>query len=511
MMHERLLELIRQVGSPKVLLVGDFMLDRYLYGYTDRISPEAPVMVLNVTKRQHRPGGAGSVAKDLVVLGAEVSCLGVVGEDQSGAELLTLLTEMGSVNIDSLITVKDRPTTSKERLIGLAQHRHQQQLMRIDEESNSPLKSADEKRLLDSLSGLLDWCDVVCLEDYNKGVLSGSFGVEVIRQAKQKGKNVIVDPAATNDYSRYTGAWVVKPNRRELSMATGITLTDASNWRQACKQLSKQHKIENVVVTLDKQGAFLYSGKTSQGDLIPTRARDVYDVTGAGDMVLATLGLMMGGCYESVESPKLSEVVYLANVAGGLEVERYGCVGISREEIVAELVREGRIETGKLRSTEALLSELTWQRQREKKIVFTNGCFDILHSGHLDLLNFAKSQGDILIVAINSDRSVAALKGPGRPINNQQERANMLGALETIDYVVVFDEETPQAMIEAITPDVLIKGADWKGNIVGQPWVEEHGGEVVVMPLTPGHSTTDIIERVIEKTQKPSTPSGEKS
>ena len=509
-MHERLLQLIRQVGSPKVLLVGDFMLDRYLYGYTDRISPEAPVMVLNVTERQHRPGGAGSVAKDLVVLGAEVACLGVVGEDQNGGELLTLLTKMGSVNIDGLITVKDRPTTSKQRLIGLAQHRHQQQLMRIDEESNGPLKSADEKRLLDSLASLLDWCDVVCLEDYNKGVLSGSFGCEVIRQAKQKDKKVIVDPAATNDYSRCTGAWMVKPNRRELALATGITLEDSSDWQRACEQLSKEHKIDNLVVTLDKEGAFLYQASANRGDLVPTRARDVYDVTGAGDMVLATLGLLMGGRYESIEPPSLNEVVYLANVAGGLEVERYGCVGISREEIVAELVREGRIETGKLRSLEALLSELTWQRQRGQNIVFTNGCFDILHSGHLDLLNFAKAQGDLLIVAINSDASVGRLKGPDRPINVQQERANLLGALEAIDYVVIFDEDTPAKMIEAITPDILIKGADWAGNVVGQEWVEDHGGNVVIMPLTPDRSTTNIIDRVIEKNQKHPTPSSER-
>jgi D-beta-D-heptose 7-phosphate kinase/D-beta-D-heptose 1-phosphate adenosyltransferase len=501
-MHERLLQLIRQVGSPKVLLVGDFMLDRYLYGHTDRISPEAPVMVLNVTDRQLRAGGAGSVANDLVVLGGELACLGVVGEDANGGELLTLLSEMGRVNIDGLITVQDRPTTSKERLIGLAQHRHQQQLMRIDEESDRPLSSADESRLLNSLESSLDGCDVVCLEDYNKGVLTGSFGQAVIRRAKEKGKKVIVDPAAINDYSRYAGAWMVKPNRRELSLATGVSLEKSSDIHRACEQLSQQFQIDHLVVTLDKEGAFLYQADGNRGDLVPTRARDVYDVTGAGDMVLATLGVLVGGGYESIEPPSLAEVVYLANVAGGLEVERYGCVGISREEIGAELVREGRIETGKLRTLEALLSELMVQRQRGQKIVFTNGCFDILHSGHLDLLNFAKSQGDSLIVAINSDRSVTALKGPGRPINSQQERANLLGGLEAIDSVVIFDEETPIKMIEAISPDVLIKGADWKGNIVGQEWVEAHGGEVVVMPLTPDRSTTNIVNKILGNTDE---------
>ena len=501
-MHERLLQLIRRVGLPKVLLVGDFMLDRYLYGYTDRISPEAPVMVLNVTERQQRPGGAGSVANDLVVLGAEVACLGVVGEDQNGAELLTLLDELGPVNIDGLITVKDRPTTSKERLIGLAQHRHQQQLMRIDEESNAALTANDQQRLLESLVSLLDWCDVVCLEDYNKGVLSGAFGCEVIAQANAKNKKVIVDPAATGDYGRYGGAWMVKPNRRELALAAGIAQDDLADLQQPCQKIAEQHNIQHLVVTLDKEGAYLFQADEKRGDLVPTRARDVYDVTGAGDMVLATLGVLVGGCYDEIEPPSLSEIVYLANVAGGLEVERYGCVGISREEIGAELVREGRIETGKLRSLEALLSELSWQRQGDKKIVFTNGCFDILHSGHLDLLNFAKAQGDLLIVAINSDASVGRLKGPARPINAQQERANLLGALEAVDYVIVFEDDTPQKVIEAITPDVLIKGADWAGNVVGQEWVEAHGGQVVIMPLTPDRSTTNIINKVLEKTQE---------
>ncbi len=500
-MHERLLKIIKELETPRVLLVGDFMLDRYLYGYTDRISPEAPVMVLNVSERQQRPGGAGSVAMDLSVLGAQVSCLGVVGEDDAGGELLTTLSDIGGVDIDGLITVTDRSTTCKERIIGLAQHRHQQQLMRIDEESTHELSPGDQKRLKKRMEEMLDDCDVVCIEDYNKGVLKGGFCKEVIQLAKLKGKKVIVDPAAVDDYSRYEGAWLVKPNRRELSLATGIAMGDQEGWQKACQQIAVSCKIDNVVVTLDKQGAFLYE---SSGDhhLVPTRARDVYDVTGAGDMVLATLGVFVGGKVSGFDPPTLPEVVYLANVAGGLEVERYGCVGISREEMMAELVREGRIETGKLRSLEALLQEINWQRSDDTNIVFTNGCFDILHSGHIGLLKFAKEQGDILIVAINSDRSVTALKGPGRPINNEQERANILGALEVVDYVVIFDEETPLKLIEAITPNTLIKGADWTGNVVGQEWVESHGGQVVMMPLAKGKSTTNIIERVIEKSHK---------
>ena len=499
-MYKRLLTILDGAGVPRVLLGGDFMLDYYTYGDTERISPEAPVVILNVTERQERCGGAGSVAADLSALGAQVACLGVVGADVNGKKLREMLGRMAGVQVEGLIETMDRPTTSKQRIIGLAQHRHRQQLMRIDEESSGDVSTAAQDQMSRTLDGLLDWCDVVCLEDYNKGVLSESFCQEVIGAATQKGKKVIIDPGAVSDYGRYAGAWMIKPNRRELSLASGMELNEEEDgWRAAAKQIAEANRIEHVVVTLDKRGAYLYQREQGEGELIPTRPRSVYDVTGAGDMVLAMLGFLAGGHYQEMEPPTLSEMVRLANLAGGLEVERFGSVGVSREEIAAELTREGSVKTGKLRSRQALLEELPWHRQQKQKIVFTNGCYDILHPGHVQLLNFAKQQGDILILGINSDRSVRELKGPTRPILSEQERAAILSGLEAIDYITIFDEPDPGELIRSVTPDVLLKGTEWTDNVVGQEWVEAHGGKVVLVPMIKGVSTTDIIGRILER------------
>jgi len=496
-MYERLLEILNGAGVCKVLLVGDFMLDNYLFGDIDRISPEAPVVVMNVSEREERAGGAGSVAVDLAAMGAEVQCTGVVGQDDNGTRLKKMLSELANVNIEGLVEDESRPTTFKQRIIGLAQHRHRQQLMRIDEESNGPINAQTQKKLVDRLDKAVQWCDVVCLEDYNKGVLCQEFSWHVIASASKNNKKVIVDPASITDYSRYKGAWLIKPNRGELSLATGIKIDGEESWQQAACKLAKEYEIDNVVVTLDKTGAYLYQSSEDKGELVETRPRSVYDVTGAGDMVLAALSVFVGAKYKEDIRPSMTDIVRLANTAGGLEVERFGCVGVSRAEIATEIEQEYRNKTGKLRSLDALLAEL--QRQRDKTIVFTNGCFDLLHPGHIELLRFAKEQGDILIVALNSDNSVKALKGPDRPILKQQDRAALIGAMEMVDYVVIFDEPTPGNIIEKITPNVLIKGTDWKGNVVGQEWVEQHGGKVVLMPLVEGRSTTNIIDTVIKK------------
>lgn len=500
-MYERLMDIFNDVGTPRILLVGDFMIDHYVFGDTDRISPEAPVMVMNVTERQVRPGGAGSVAADLAILGAEVACAGIVGRDANGEQLRSLLQATGSVNMEGVLAVEGRPTTSKQRIIGLAQHRHRQQLMRIDEECSLDISEEIRSQLLKHIHKLLTWCDVVCLEDYNKGVLCPAFCREVIRLANQQGKKTIIDPARISDYSRYAGCWAIKPNRRELSLATGIEVNGEESWRMAAEKLARDWNISNVIVTLDKQGSYLYQQAAGEGsgELIPTRARSVYDVTGAGDMVLAMLGYLVGGHYRQAAFPALKEIVCLGNVAGGLEVERFGSVGISREEIIAELSQQRRAKAGKLRSVEALLGELQWHRQQKLKIVFTNGCFDILHPGHINLLNFAKEQGDILVVAINSDRSVSSLKGPTRPIVKEHDRAALLSALEAVDYIVIFDTPDPLHLIQKVSPDVLVKGSDWTGAVVGQEWVEQHGGVVQLMPLFAGRSTTNIIEKVIQQ------------
>lgn len=512
-MYERLLTLLDAAGSPKVLLIGDFMLDNYVYGNTDRISPEAPVVIINVTERHWQPGGAGSVAVDLAMLGVEVACLGVVGNDNNGKYLQSMLGKLAGVNTEGLAAAEDRPTTMKQRIIGLAQQRHRQQLMRIDDENQSSIDKTVEAELFEHFKRLLKWCDIICLEDYNKGVLSGDLCQKVIQAARAAGKRIVTDPASVRDYERYRGAWLIKPNRIELSRASGIDIDgNHDNLTKAAGQISRSYHIDNIVVTLDKRGAFLYQGATTQqGELVPTRPRNVYDVTGAGDMVLAMLAVLAGGHYEEIEAPTLTEMVCLANVAGGLEVERFGSVGISREEIADELNRQRRGYSGrlKLRSLEALLQELQWLRQQKLKIVVTNGCFDILHPGHIHLLSFAKQQGDILIVAVNSDQSVRTLKGPTRPILAEQERVTILSALEAVDYIVIFDEPDPGELIEKISPEILIKGADWTGNVVGQEWVEAHGGKVVLMPLCRGYSTTNIIDQVLKQTTNNLSSTGE--
>ena len=512
-MLERLMNQLNTDQTPKVLLVGDFMLDNYLFGNTDRISPEAPVIVMNVTERQERPGGAGSVAVDLVTLGAHVACLGVIGNDDNGRRLRQVLNQLDSINLQGLLATDDRPTTFKQRIIGLAQHRHRQQLMRIDEESDLPLSAPLQQKLLEQFDSQLDWCDVVCLEDYNKGVLSHDLCQHIIAQAKTRHKPVLVDPARINDYSRYAGAWLVKPNRREVTIASGIDVPDQKHYQQAAQTLAQNLHIDNLVITLDKQGAFLYQriGPNDKplAELIPTRPRNVYDVTGAGDMVLATLAYLAALAAQKPSDLSVTDMVYLANVAGGLEVERFGAVGITRDEIIAELLREHRANNGKLRTLDALMPELHWHQRHNQKIVFTNGCFDLLHPGHVNLLSFAKAQGDILVVAINSDNSVRGLKGPNRPILKEKDRAALISALEVVDYVTIFDAPTPQKIIEEITPDVLIKGTDWAGAVVGQEWVESHGGQVVLMPLCQGFSTTNIIEEVIKK--NPAQPQNHKT
>jgi len=289
-MYEKLLKTVTNLGSPKILVVGDFMLDVYIYGDALRISPEAPVPVLKVTKTENSYGGASRVAADLAALGALPVCLGVIGDDRNGQTLKQLLRDAGA-DIDTLITVNDRPTISKQRLIGLAQHRHRQQLIRIDEESTEPLSDQQCKELLKNYNDKLKQVDVVCLQDYNKGLLSPSVCKRMIQSATQANKKVLVDPSLSSDYSKYAGATVITPNRREASAAVGFEIKTAADVARAAKELAEELKLRAVVITLDKEGAHLRTEKTNE--IIPTRPRSVYDVTGAGDMVLATLSIAL--------------------------------------------------------------------------------------------------------------------------------------------------------------------------------------------------------------------------
>ena len=487
-MYENLLKTVTNLGSPKVLVVGDFMLDVYIYGDAMRISPEAPVPVLKVTKNEYRCGGAGSVATDIAALGARPFCIGVIGDDQNSEILKQKLTELGA-DISGLHKVSNRPTISKQRLIGLAQHIHRQQLIRMDYEPTEPLADEVNEAILQTYKDKLASADIVCLQDYDKGLLSPAVCQEMIQLAREADKKVIVDPSLRSDYSKYLGATVITPNRKETSAAVGFEITNAETAAKAAEELARKLKLQAVVITLDKEGAYLRTEDTSQ--IIPTRGRSVYDVTGAGDMVLATLAITLAaGCdYETA--------VQLSNITGGIEVEKFGTATVTIEEIANEIVSQKRGTSGKVRSIEVLLDELTWHRKGKKTIVFTNGCFDVIHRGHIEYLEFCKSQGDVVVVGVNSDSSVKIIKGPARPINNQNDRAIVLAALEMVDYITLFDEPDPLNLIKKVKPDVLVKGEDWaQKGVVGREFVESLGGKVVLAPLVEGKSSTITIEKM---------------
>jgi D-beta-D-heptose 7-phosphate kinase/D-beta-D-heptose 1-phosphate adenosyltransferase len=485
---DKLLKIVSNLGAPRVLVFGDFMLDSYVYGDALRISPEAPVPVLKVVSREYRCGGAGSVAVDVAGLGGRPICLGVLGDDANGRQLLQLLTAAGA-DVTGLLTTADRPTISKQRLVGLAQHRHRQQLIRIDEESTEPLPAEEARQLVQLYKDRLPDVDIVCLQDYNKGLLSAELCRQAIELARQGHRKVLVDPAPISDYSKYTGATIITPNRKETSLTVGFEIVGAEDACRACDELMKNLHLEAVVVTLDKQGAYLKTGGT--GELVPTIARSVYDVTGAGDVVLAALAVTLaGGC-------DYRTAVQIANIAGGIEVEKFGAAAVTVDEIINEIISQGRGKTGKIKTVDALLDELNWHREQNNTIVFTNGCFDVLHRGHIEFLKFCRQQGDVVVVGLNSDGSVAALKGLGRPVNNQHDRAAVLAALETVDYVVIFNEPDPLDLIKKVRPNVLVKGQDWaEKGVVGRELVESRGGKVVLAPLVEGKSSTAVIEKI---------------
>jgi D-beta-D-heptose 7-phosphate kinase/D-beta-D-heptose 1-phosphate adenosyltransferase len=483
-----LLKIATNLGSPTVLLVGDFLLDIYVYGDALRISPEAPVQVLKVVKREYCGGGAASVAADVTALGARCSCIGVIGDDKNGHELLKRLAEHGA-DVSGLLTINDRPTISKERIIGLAQHRHRQQLLRVDDEVTTPLTVSQYDTLLTTYQQKLATADIVCLQDYNKGVLEPAFCQKLIQLAKKAGKKILVDPPLHEDYSKFTGATLITPNRKETSIASGIQVDTIETARQAAEKLQQQLQLQAAVITLDKEGAYLHTAQVSEQ--IPTKARTVYDVTGAGDMMLATIAVAMAAGFD------FKTAVQLSNIAAGLEVEKFGVATVSIDEIVNEILAERKGKAGKIREAAAMPDEMTYHRKAGQTIVFTNGCFDVLHVGHIEYLKFCKSHGDIVVVGLNSDNSVRQLKGPTRPVNNQHERAAVLAALEYVDYVVVFDRPDPLELIEQVKPDILIKGADWTDKgVIGREFVESYGGKVLLAPMVDGKSTTATLEKM---------------
>jgi D-beta-D-heptose 7-phosphate kinase/D-beta-D-heptose 1-phosphate adenosyltransferase len=492
-MSTRLIELVEKMPGRRVTLVGDLMVDRYIFGNAERLSPEAPVPVLHYQQEEHRLGGAGSVAANLAALGASVRVIGTVGADEMGATLRKLLRACGDCS-EQLIEVPGRPTTCKLRLVGSAQHRHPQQLLRLDFENAAPVDAESGRKVVQAVSAALDaGCDVLCVEDYNKGALPADVCRQIIMTARQKDVPVIIDPAKLADYSRYAGATAIKLNRPEVEAATKLPAQTPEQFPIAARKLVEMLNLEAAIVTLDKSGAYLATRDPADEQWLKTKPRQVFDVTGAGDVVLSTVAVARAA------GATWPEAVALANIAGGLEVERFGAVPIKPQEILQELLTEVHEHLGKQRTLEQLLPELARHRATGKKIVFTNGCFDIVHLGHVKYFQWAKRQGDLLVVGVNTDSSIRRLKGDKRPLVNELDRVGVLEELESIDYLIRFDEDTPIELIRAIGPDVLVKGEDYaKEQVVGWDLVESRGGRVALAPLVDGRSTTGVIQKILD-------------
>jgi D-beta-D-heptose 7-phosphate kinase/D-beta-D-heptose 1-phosphate adenosyltransferase len=494
-MSHDLTNLVQRLGNPIVLVVGDIILDRYIFGAAERISQEAPVPILRADKREDRLGGAASVASMLAALGAEVLLAGVTGDDHEVASVQRLLRRF-DIGTDLIIADPDRPTTLKERYIGKASDRHPQQILRVDYEVRSPLSEELENGLLSTIDARLAECDIVLVSDYDKGVCTRRVLRHVIDRARGLGKRVLVDPIRGSDYSRYHGASCLTPNRIEAALGSGLPINNPADALAVGEHLRRQLDAEAMVVTLDREGMAL-SHADGRSQVFPTRSRQVYDITGAGDMVLSVLGLALaaGADYD--------QAIALGNVAGGLEVERLGVATLTRDDLLRDLAVRPVPRRDKLQPLADLLIDLEQRRQRSEQIVFTNGCFDVLHAGHVRYLRQARDLGHCLVVGLNSDASVRRLKGAGRPLNAAELRAEVLAALGCVDYVVTFDEDTPHGLIELVRPHVLVKGADYKPEqVVGRDFVEAYGGTVVLIPLVPGQSTTRLVPFVKRDDEK---------
>ena len=490
-MIDRPARALPQPRGLRLLVAGEVILDRYVFGEVERVSPEAPVPVLKARKREEKLGNAGFVMCGLRALGASPVAFSVVGADASGQLLRQKLNAL-EIDTQSMIVDPTRPTTIKERFLGSVQsaNRATQQLLRVDQEETHPLADTAEQSLIDRLEVELDRVDGVLVSDINKGVLTPRLLRALIERARKRATPVFVDPRLTDDFSIYRGATAITPNRFETEKATGIRLDCEGAWHAAATQLIDRLDLKACLITLDRNGMYLLE-RDGQGHYIPTSPRDVYDVTGAGDVVLTVFGF-----FAASGEPLLS-AAFSANAAAGIEVSLHGAEVISREALERSLSSEDDIFERKILPIEELVDAVDRERMLGRRIVFTNGCFDLLHTGHLRTLSFARSQGEVLVVALNSDESVRRLKGPDRPVCKAAERARLLAALEIVDYVVIFDGLRAENTIRALRPDFLVKGEDFRNLTVdGQEFVESYGGSVIYSPILDGLSTTRMIERV---------------
>jgi D-beta-D-heptose 7-phosphate kinase/D-beta-D-heptose 1-phosphate adenosyltransferase len=472
------------VASARVLCVGDVMIDRTVAGSVDRVSPEAPIAVLRQESGRAVPGGAGNVLANLTALGARTAFVGIAGEDAEADELEALLTAAAPRGDVDLLRDAGRPTTLKTRFVA-----GNQQLLRVDRETARPLDAAMAGRLVEVAIGRLAECDLLVLSDYGKGGITCDTARPLIDAAAGAGKPVLVDPKG-RDFGRYAGATLVTPNRAELAVAVGTAVDDEAALADAAADLRHRIEADWLLTTLGGAGMLL-QGRT-ESHRIPGVRREVYDVVGAGDTVLAVMAALM-----AVRCPAPA-AAWLANLAGSIAVGRRGTATIGDVDLrIALAAQRGTLHEAKIQTAEEAERLVAQARRRGDRVGFTNGCFDILHPGHVSLVTQARAHCDLLVLGLNSDASVRRLKGPTRPVNDQRARAHVLAALAGVDAVVIFDEATPLALIERLRPDVLVKGADYSADqVVGGAEVRSWGGEVMLADLVPDASTTATIARI---------------
>lgn len=483
--------LVSRLDRAKVLCVGDIMLDRFVTGSVDRISPEAPIPVVRVTRETTSLGGVGNVAANIRSLGAGTVVVAAVGDDEAGRDIRDKTCKL--IGADAgLITCHDRPSTQKTRYLA-----RNQQLLRADIESTMPLPAAERGHLLAAVKAAIADVTAVVLSDYGKGVLDAETTRAVIELAHERDLPIIVDPMV-RDFSRYRGASVVSPNRKELYEATGMATDGDDAIEAACWNIIDTCGIEAVVATRSEEGLSVVSGSGAIHHM-PTVAREIWDVSGAGDTVVATLAAIMGLEVDQPFDQRLVRAAAIANTAGGIVVGKVGTATCTRDELILTLQQTSPAgaHREKMAGLDQALNQIDKWRRQGLRVGFTNGCFDILHPGHVSLLRQARAQCDRLVLGLNSDASISRLKGPTRPVNNVGARADVLGGLESVDLLVVFDEDTPIRLIEAIRPDVLVKGADYTvETVVGAEIVLSYGGRVFLAELTPGVSTTGTIRKL---------------
>ncbi|MAZ03466.1 MAG: bifunctional heptose 7-phosphate kinase/heptose 1-phosphate adenyltransferase [Sneathiella sp.] len=479
-----LLTILDNISKINVLVLGDIMLDRFVYGSAGRISPEAPIPILNITHQSQMLGGAGNVGRNITSLGARAGLISVIGEDAEGAEIERIFSNQSAIT-PYLVKSVGRPTTVKTRFIADGQ-----QLLRSDHEATHQLQPKTAGMVLKTFQDAIQSADILVLSDYAKGVLSDTVLRHVISAAREKNIPVIADPKS-RDFSRYAGVTLLTPNRKEMIAASGMPCATNREVEAAARAVIKETGISAFLVTRSEAGMSLIT--ETEAHHIRAEAQEVFDVSGAGDSVIAALSLALAA------GASLEEAARIANLAGGIAVSKSGTAAVTKADMKNALhsLELSGLDS-KITSLKDALDRVSNWRSRGLKVGFTNGCFDLVHPGHISLMSQARGECDRLIVGLNTDASIRRLKGEGRPVTNENSRAIVLASLSDVDLVIPFAEDTPIKLIEEIKPDVLIKGADYTvETVVGADIVQAYGGRVHLATLKQGFSTTGTIERLL--------------